>query len=189
MKKIFCVTVIVLTLSIFSFASFSMNEGLNIEKVNFDIIINDNQETFDLPVVTINDVTYLPLRELCEKLNMKVEWYSEEKEINISKQQSQIFEGTIKPTSKPQDNDKSKTSLTLKDFSFLKKGMTLDEIFEKVGEPSYWEGSGMMWPVYILYDGTELHIRSYKSLDNFLQISDDAYVGIGFDDEGNIAIY
>lgn len=40
--------------------------------------------------------------------------------------------------------------LTEKDFDFLKKDMSLDEIKAKVGEPNGWVGSGIISPIYEL---------------------------------------
>ena len=40
--------------------------------------------------------------------------------------------------------------LTEEDFGFLKKGMSLNEIKAKVGEPNGWVGSGIISPIYEL---------------------------------------
>jgi len=56
---------------------------LNATVVQFEIFINGEEEKFELPVVVINDKTYLPLRELCKKLRINVDWVGEKKRIMI----------------------------------------------------------------------------------------------------------
>jgi len=43
-------------------------------QVNYKIILNGEEKQFTLPVVTIDDSTYIPLREVSEKFGWKVDW-------------------------------------------------------------------------------------------------------------------
>ncbi len=67
-----------------------------------------------------------------------------------------------KPTSIPTD---AKVKLTLEDFSFLKAGISFDEVVAQVGNPDGNIGSGIHIFVYKLQDGSEVHI-SFIYLDN-----------------------
>jgi len=42
--------------------------------VQFKVIVNGDEKQFEMPIVTIDDRTYIPLRELSETLGMEVEW-------------------------------------------------------------------------------------------------------------------
>ena len=61
------------------------NDVLEAKKANFNIVLHGRQEKFNLPIATINDNTYVPLRELCEKLNMNLYWDAHDKENSIYK--------------------------------------------------------------------------------------------------------
>ena len=53
-------------------------------QVDYPIIIDGNPVNFDLPTVSINDRTYLPLRALCEKLNINIRWNNSSREVELS---------------------------------------------------------------------------------------------------------
>ncbi len=50
---------------------------------DFTVNINGFNTKFELPIVTINDNTYVPVRELCNKTEHNVEWDAENKTIYI----------------------------------------------------------------------------------------------------------
>ena len=52
------------------------------------IEIDHLTEIFSEPIVTISDKTYVPLRELCEKIGYGVEWNGEEDKITLTKDRS-----------------------------------------------------------------------------------------------------
>jgi len=52
--------------------------------VPFKIIVNGSETSFQMPVVTIVDKTYLPLREVAETLGLVVDWNDETKVIEIN---------------------------------------------------------------------------------------------------------
>ena len=156
------------------------NDVLEAKKANFNIVLHGRQEKFNLPIATINDNTYVPLRELCEKLNMNLYWDAHDKEIS------------------PYKPNTERTAYTLKDFSFLTIDMSINDIMERMGEPSYWDGSGAPWAVYVLSDGSELSLAMYrynietrKKSENpgvVLDINGTDVI-INFNGEGTINIY
>ena len=40
--------------------------------------------------------------------------------------------------------------------------MSINDIMERMGELSYWDGSGAPWAVYVLSDGSELSLAMYR---------------------------
>lgn len=74
-----------------SFRSFIAQEE------DFPIMVDGNQINLDMPVVTIDDRTYLPLRALSETLGITVGW-------NGSKKQVEIFKDTVPSDNDTQDN-------------------------------------------------------------------------------------
>lgn len=69
-------------------------------------ILLDGKETeFTMPVVLINDRTYIPLRETAENLNIDVEWIGEENKIMLNSKIDQdiLLRLSIFPTSTPME--------------------------------------------------------------------------------------
>ncbi len=54
------------------------------EEVDYVIEIDGRQENFMLPIVTIDDNTYIALRQLCGKIGYEVNWIGEERRIELS---------------------------------------------------------------------------------------------------------
>ena len=54
------------------------------EEVDYVIEIDGEREGFTLPVVSIENNTYVPLRQLCEKTGYQVNWIGEERKIELS---------------------------------------------------------------------------------------------------------
>jgi len=54
----------------------------------FRVIVNSVEKEFENPIVTINDRTYVPLREVGEVLGMNVEWDGENQKIIIGNSQN-----------------------------------------------------------------------------------------------------
>lgn len=92
MKKLKFLLIIVLVLSIYSLSEASTS--LLAEAGLFNIFINGREEKFKKPIVTINGDTYLPLREVCDKLKINLNWDSNSKSIylNIKEAGIHVFE-------------------------------------------------------------------------------------------------
>ena len=168
------------------------------KKVDFDISIHGRQEKFDLPITVINDNTYVPLRALCVKLKMDLDWDGYDKVIYISKKAPLAPTPEPQTTQNPYKTNVERTAYSIKDFSFLTIDMSIHDIMEKMGEPSYWDGVGAPWAVYVLADGSELSLAMYrydieerKNLKNpgvILNVNG-TNIKITFDSEGMINIY
>ena len=83
MKKILTIStlsiVIIVLLTIVSFAK----QQLSAEIVSFKVVVNGISKTFENDIVTINNRTYVPLREVAETLDMNVTWNEENQIIDI----------------------------------------------------------------------------------------------------------
>lgn len=149
-----------------------------IEHVTYDITLDEKKLTFNSPIFSFNDRTYVPLREFCDALNIKVDWEHDSVKI-LTNTNSLIGEP-------PMDR-----KLSLKDFKFIISDMSMNEIFESVGEPDYYTGSGIMWGVYILEDGNKLHLNDYmtgKIKVISLEVRDGTRIPIDFDNNGVLMI-
>lgn len=62
---------------------------LNALVVNYTVLLNNVKINFKNPIATIDETTYVPLREFCESQNWSVEWKGEEKIINIDTNNNQ----------------------------------------------------------------------------------------------------
>lgn len=83
MKRIVLISICV----VFAFISVTVLADQNLiftaEKADFKIEVDGEEKTFDMPIVTINDRTYLPLREMAETLGVGIEWLEDEQKIMI----------------------------------------------------------------------------------------------------------
>lgn len=64
-------------------ATLAQETALRVEAAGFPILINRVEYTPDMPVVTVNDYTYLPLRQLGEVLHKTVTWNGEKQQVEI----------------------------------------------------------------------------------------------------------
>lgn len=75
MKKSFFAVLLILFISLCINAGIiSFAQGINISQVSYQIFIDNKEIQLDSPIYIINDRTYVPLRELFELLDRKVEW-------------------------------------------------------------------------------------------------------------------
>lgn len=175
MKKVAIIYSIIILLIFGTIVAYAGTNNLNLEQADFQFTLNGTDVQFELPVVTINDRTYLPLRELCGKLGITINWIGDDNKIEM--------------ITKTDETSNGETHHELKDFSFLKEGMSLEEIYDIVGEPSYYTGSGIMWGVYTLDEGMRLHLHDYMSgylKAVSLQTKDNTSVFIAFNEDGTI---
>lgn len=182
MKRILITIMVILSFGCFTaFAGYNVGE-CNANIVDFDISLNGKKVEFSMPVVTIDDRTYLPLREICNTLGVSINWVEEESKIEMF------------TNNNVQDDDGSEaveSGFNLKDFKFIKLGMSMDEIHKMVGEPSYYTGSGILWGVYKLNDGNKLHLNDHMTgylKAVFLETSDGVKIPLQFDENGTLEI-
>ena len=100
------------------------------------------------------------------------------------------FESADNASETHQDSGEARYSL--RDFSFLKRGMGMPGIYEKMGKPDLTTESGTRWDIYNLTDGTSIHLRNDMSqnlYDAVLETIDNVRVYIEFEDDGKIRIY
>lgn len=84
MKKIFLILIIsCLLVSSSVIASNTIKEYLAKEN-DCTIEINGEIQDFELPVVLINDSTYIPIRQFCNNFGYEVDWIENENKIEIS---------------------------------------------------------------------------------------------------------
>ena len=84
----FAITIVILLVSISAVFAASLTPLLaNI--VQYNIVVNGEEKKFNDPVVTINDRTYIPLREAGEILGMDVEWSEETKTVTMNTKKQQ----------------------------------------------------------------------------------------------------
>ena len=72
-------------------------EQLTAYVVQFRVFVNGEERSFENPIVTINDRTYVPLREVSEVLGMDVKWDGENQKIIINSQSVVREQNTLYP--------------------------------------------------------------------------------------------
>ena len=78
MKKIILVivaTILSFTLSIIVYANYMST--IQAIKVRYPILVNNAQVENDIPMVSIDDRIYLPIRAMCEVLDIEINWNDE----------------------------------------------------------------------------------------------------------------
>ncbi len=96
-KKFTLITIIIFIMS--SLVVFGKNNiKYEVCESNIKIFLNNNEMKFDLPVFVINGRTYVSLRELAKKLNIKVIWNNEKREIEIKQNMQDIQDFDIYKT-------------------------------------------------------------------------------------------
>lgn len=83
MKKILLILISCLLVSSSVIASNTIKE-YSAKENNCIIEINGEIQDFELPVVLINGYTYIPVRQLCDKLGYKVDWIENGNKIKLS---------------------------------------------------------------------------------------------------------
>lgn len=82
-KKLTLIIVVIISAMSFSVAFAINNIWYEAYESGVKIFFNKKETTFDLPIVTINGNTYIPLREAAEKANVSVEWNGEDNTIML----------------------------------------------------------------------------------------------------------
>lgn len=81
-QKIFLILCLIIFLCSFTYTARELVATI----VPYQITINNCELQLDKEIVTINDSTYVPLRDMAEKLGQEVSWDENKKMINISSQ-------------------------------------------------------------------------------------------------------
>jgi len=131
--------------------------------VDFRIFLNGEERNFDLPVVVIENHTYVPLRELSEQFGMNVEWDGDNNKIKIAQNDiSQIF-----------------TSNDIYDLNYA-IGQTSAEFVEIFGSPiriePIFEGTWGDYVRYYHYDFGIVRVNPYGTIE-IMTINTNAYPG------------
>ncbi len=173
-------TVILLTL-IVGITVCAVGEEYIAQKVFYDVFVNDTFIDFDLPIMSIDNRTYVPLREWCEEINCEVNWNEAEKKVEISAKEGE--------TIIPFDTERK---YRLADFAFLNKEMNIADVYTKLGPPDVWEGSGHISGVYYLEDNSKIMIMNSdtdKVTNVYYILPDGTQVTLHFDLYNKICIY
>jgi len=85
-KKAFKALLIMTVISAATSFVFADQTGFVAQILPFKIVMNNQGQTFDSPIVTIDGTTYVPLREFCAKMNgnINVDWQPQNQQINIT---------------------------------------------------------------------------------------------------------
>lgn len=90
MKKIILVMVAIIlsfTLSIIVYASYM--DTIQAAKVQYPMIVDGKIVDADIPMVSINDRIYLPIRAMCEVLGIEIEW-NEEGRVDVMTNKTEV---------------------------------------------------------------------------------------------------
>jgi len=79
--------IVIILITLITAVSASNAESLAAYVTQFRVFVNGEERNFENPIVTINDRTYIPLREISEVLGMDVEWDEENRKIIINNSQ------------------------------------------------------------------------------------------------------
>ena len=71
------------------------NEKIFATLTQYKIYLDNVNLVFKSPIITVEDKTYVPLRELAERLGIEVEWSSDEEKISLNKKMSEDNYGMI----------------------------------------------------------------------------------------------
>lgn len=96
MKKLFILLTCIVVLTI---TAISVHAFINIKQT---LIIGTKEVEFDNPIYVINDRTYVPIRELCDKLGIPILWNSKNGQIKVDINNKKI----------PYDQTEANTDLT-----------------------------------------------------------------------------
>ena len=165
-KKSFIILSLVIAL-IFGISAYAYNE-IMANKVEFKIYINGQLKEFSAPMVAYDGRTYLPIREFSEMLGFDVEWDGNDRSISITGDfgMADIYNGL----------SKEELDTVLK-FKSIKMGDSLQDVFNKVGEPNGNIGSGMYIYIFFIGDNVEILLGSYngKTVEYILLIVGEDY--------------
>lgn len=91
MKKYLTIAVLALACSIPLFVNATKESGFLLERSESTIYYNGELQEYNLPVITIDGHTYVPLRETAENLGLDIDWSEESNKIEVTSPEK-IFE-------------------------------------------------------------------------------------------------
>ena len=111
------------------------------EEANFPVMVNGSPVTLDMPVVTIQDRTYLPLRAMGNVLGIKVDWNEEKAQAEVVTDATPAPTSTVTPT--PESTPTPTDVVTPPPTSTTRLAETPDglEIYYFGGDVGYVRGS------------------------------------------------
>ena len=65
------------------------------QKVSFKVVVNGEEKTFNDPIVTIDNKTYVPLREVSNNLGLDVKWDANNQKIELNSKQTTSYDGLL----------------------------------------------------------------------------------------------
>ncbi len=157
-KNSFIIMVLVLAVLSTGIGVGAVEKHHTAQKVEHTVCIDDTVVKLSAPVMSIDNRTYVPLREWCEKINCEVVWNEQEEKVEIfSKNPENDIIANVNPEGKRR---------SIEHFYFLEKDMDMKEIYKRVGNPHYWRLAYIMMPVYYIDDTTTLilHQDAYSKL-------------------------
>ena len=83
-KKLVAISIAITAVMSFLIASATNNMRYDAYENDVKIFFNEQEVKFDLPVVIIDNRTYIPLRETAEKANVRVEWSGKDNAIMLT---------------------------------------------------------------------------------------------------------
>ena len=90
------------------------------KEVDYIVEINGEVQSFELPVVSIEDRSYVALRQLCEKIGYQVDWIGEERKIKLSTKEKNLpyYEDITKSKEGELSNGRAYYFTNKEDFSY-----------------------------------------------------------------------
>lgn len=64
-------------------------------EVDFKIFIDEKEQNFNQPIVTIEDRTYLPIREFCDAAGFDINWDEEGRVVSMSDKKEFVFSDNV----------------------------------------------------------------------------------------------
>lgn len=82
-KKVIILGIVLFSVQIGVGAVEEITKYIKAEVVPYQIKFGEEKQEFEMPIVTIEDRTYVPLREWCEKTETEIRWNEEKGEIRV----------------------------------------------------------------------------------------------------------
>lgn len=95
-KLILVIFVLIMNICVLTFLVYAVpNKQYTANEVNFKVLVNGNEQDFNLPIVTIEDRTYLPARELCDAIGYAIDWHDEVEIVSMYNKNNTILNDDV----------------------------------------------------------------------------------------------